>query len=386
MSKILFLTTRDPFSKRFSGDVIRSARIIRLLEQKYKVDVLYLSKENKINNNRISFKSPNLLLKIFYCIKFLLKLEPIQLGFFYSKELKKHVDLNVKNYDVIFLYHFRSTPYLPKNFKGKKILEMGDLYSENYSQTYKNLSIINPLFYFYFLESFFLKNYEKKIFNTFDKIILYSKKEVKTVKSYFKNKIIYIPEVVNHISEKIKKVKNKFNFSKKNYKIIFIGNLSYLPNKLACYDFAYKVLPKILQFNRGFEFHIIGNLNIIDKFILTRKSNVKAIGQKKNIDKFVKKAICGISNLKIATGVQAKIFTYMTYGLPVISSVKSAKNFEKNVLEYRSNRELIKLIIDLSKSKTFSLNYSKKSFKFIKNFFWTNIVKNYVNILKVRIR
>ena len=88
MSKILFLTTRDPFSKRFSGDVIRSARIIRLLEQKYKVDVLYLSKENKINNNRISFKSPNLLLKLFYCIRFLLKFEPMQLGFFYSKRSK----------------------------------------------------------------------------------------------------------------------------------------------------------------------------------------------------------------------------------------------------------------------------------------------------------
>ena len=98
--------------------------------------------------------------------------------------------------------------------------------------------------------------------------------------------------------------------------------------------------------------------------------------------KFIKKAICGISNLKIATGVQAKIFTYMTYGLPVVSSPKAAKNFEKNILEYKSNKELIKLIIDLSKSKTLSLNYSKKSLKFIKNFFWTDIVKNYVNILK----
>jgi hypothetical protein len=382
MSKILFLTTRDPFSKRFSGDVIRSARIIRLLEQKYKVDVLYLSKENKINNNRISFKSPNLLLKLFYCIRFLLKFEPMQLGFFYSKEIKKYVDLNAKNYDVIFFYHFRSAPYLPKEFRGKKILEMGDLYSENYSQTYKNLSTINPLFYFYFLESFFLKKYEKKIFNTFDKIILYSKTEVKTIKSYFKKKIIYIPEVVNHISEKVKKVKNKFNFSKKNYKIIFIGNLSYLPNKLACYNFAYKVLPKILLLDKRIEFHIIGNLNIIDKFILTRKSNVRAIGQKKKLDKFIKKAICGISNLKIATGVQAKIFTYMTYGIPVVSSPKAAKNFEKNILEYKSNKELIKIIIDLSKSKTLSLNYSKKSLKFIKNFFWTDIVKNYVNILK----
>ena len=142
------------------------------------------------------------------------------------------------------------------------------------------------------------------------------------------------------------------------------------------------MLPRILLLDKRIEFHIIGNLNIIDKFILTRKSNVKAIGQKKKLDKFIKKAICGISNLKIATGVQAKIFTYMTYGIPVVSSPKAAKNFEKNILEYKSNKELIKLIIDLSKSKTLSLNYSKKSLKFIKNFFWTDIVKNYVNILK----
>ena len=72
----------------------------------------------------------------------------------------------------------------------------------------------------------------------------------------------------------------------------------------------------------------------------------------------------------------------MTYGIPVVSSSKAAKNFEKNILEYKSNKELIKLIIDLSKSKTLSLNYSKKSLKFIKNFFWTDIVKNYVSILK----
>ena len=41
--------------------------------------------------------------------------------------------------------------------RGKKIIEMGDLYSSNYSQTYKNLNIFNPFRYIYLLESFFSK-------------------------------------------------------------------------------------------------------------------------------------------------------------------------------------------------------------------------------------
>ena len=41
----------------------------------------------------------------------------------------------------------------------------------------------------------------------------------------------------------------------------------------------------------------------------------------------MKNTICGIANLEIATGVQGKILTYMSFGLPVICSNKVAKNF-----------------------------------------------------------
>ena len=41
---------------------------------------------------------------------------------------------------IIFFHHIRSSQYLPKNFYGKTILEMGDLYSDNYYQTLKNLN------------------------------------------------------------------------------------------------------------------------------------------------------------------------------------------------------------------------------------------------------
>ena len=50
--KILFITTRNPYSGRYSGDVIRSLKIINLLKKKYSLDVLCFKndKENILTN------------------------------------------------------------------------------------------------------------------------------------------------------------------------------------------------------------------------------------------------------------------------------------------------------------------------------------------------
>ena len=56
---------------------------------------------------------------------------------------------------LLFFYHIRSSQYLPKNYYGETIIEMGDLYSDNYFQTYNYLRVYNPLKYIYFLESLF---------------------------------------------------------------------------------------------------------------------------------------------------------------------------------------------------------------------------------------
>ena len=58
---------------------------------------------------------------------------------------------------------------------------MGDLYSENYFQTFKNLSYINFFKYIYLIESLLVKKIERKLFSYFNKIILFSKSEIKKV-------------------------------------------------------------------------------------------------------------------------------------------------------------------------------------------------------------
>ena len=245
MRKILFITTRNPFSGRYSGDVIRSLKVINLLKKKYSLDIVFLSKKDGFSsnsNNILVFHESNFFLKFFYCIISFLKFEPIQFGLFFSKDMKEYLNQNANNYDCIFFYHIRSSQYLPKSFNGKTIIEIGDLYSDNYFQTFNNLNILNPLKYIYLLESFLIKNTEKKIFYNFDKIILFSKDEVKKINPFFKKKINLFDECVDVVNK-------KYKFSKNNCRILFVGNLDYLPNFLACRDFIKKDLPVLKKKN-----------------------------------------------------------------------------------------------------------------------------------------
>ena len=44
--------------------------------------------------------------------------------------MKDFIEQNSNRYDLLFFHHIRSSQYLPSDFKGKLILEMGDLYSK----------------------------------------------------------------------------------------------------------------------------------------------------------------------------------------------------------------------------------------------------------------
>ena len=377
MKRALFVSTRNPFSKRYSGDVIGSQKVIKILKKIYSLDIVSLGSNKDLSKKNIFiFKSPSFFFKIFNIIKSLTNLKPMQYGIFYSNKMKKFINENARNYDLIFFYHIRSSQYLPSYYRGKKIIEMGDLYSSNYIQTYKNLSIFNPIKYIYLLESFFIKKAENRIFFDFDKVILFSKNEIKKIDKSFKKKIYQI-----NIS--VDKFKDKFRFSKNNNKILFIGNLKYLPNYLAVKDFIKNVLPKIKRKFPLIKLEIIGEIKNYNKFFLSLNKDINCLGPKKKLDKFIKGSICGLANLRIATGIQGKVLTYMSYGLPVICSKKVAVNFINSVITYNNNEEFVNKLGTLKNNNNISYKLRKKSKKLIKNFSQEKINRSYLKIIKI---
>ena len=371
MRKILIISTKNLSSNQFDGAQKRIFDISKSLSKKNKVDFVCLGEnvlEKKPNLNflnkliiyKISFFS-----KIYNVIISILKFQPMQNGYFFSKDICNFISENKQEYDVIIFHLIRSAQYLPDNFSGKTILEMTDLISYNYEQIIKELSFFNPLKYIYLFEKLLLQKYEKKVSNSFDKTIFVSEKELTLAKEFIEKSKIY---VIGNCFESKKKI---FKHKADSNKILFVGNIGYLPNKLACYNFSKKILPQINKTYPKIEFNIVGKINTFDKFILSRFSNVKVHGPVKKIDNMIKKSICGISNLKVATGLQNKIFMYMSYGLPVIASKDSVpKNLiknKKNILIYSRQDDLIKCISELINKKKLANLISRNSYKIVKN-------------------
>ena len=97
MKKILFISTRSPYSGRYSGDVIGSKKIIDILKKNNIIDVVTLGiKENLEKKNIYIFKSPFLLAKIFYVIKSFLTLRPFHFGLFFSSKMKEFIDVQLR--------------------------------------------------------------------------------------------------------------------------------------------------------------------------------------------------------------------------------------------------------------------------------------------------
>ena len=371
MQKILIISTKNLSSNQFNGAQKRIFDIAKSLSKKNKVDFVCLGKnlsKKKTNldflNKLIIYKT-SFFMKIYNVIISILKFQPMQNGYFFSKEIYNFVSENKQEYDVIIFHLIRSAQYLPDNFSGKTILEMTDLISYNYEQIIKELSFFNPLKYIYLFEKLLLQKYEKKVSNSFDKTIFVSEKELTLAKEFIEKSKIY---VIGNCFESKKKI---FKHKADSNKILFVGNIGYLPNKLACYNFSKKILPQINKTYPKIEFNIVGKINTFDKFILSRFSNVKVHGPVKKIDNMIKKSICGISNLKVATGLQNKIFMYMSYGLPVIASKDSVpKNLiknKKNILIYSRQDDLIKCISELINKKKLANLISRNSYKIVKN-------------------
>ena len=53
MKRALFISTRSPFSKKYSGDVIGSQKVIKTLKRIYSLDIVSLGKYEDLSTNNL---------------------------------------------------------------------------------------------------------------------------------------------------------------------------------------------------------------------------------------------------------------------------------------------------------------------------------------------
>jgi len=136
------------------------------------------------------------------------------------------------------------------------------------------------------------------------------------------------------------------------YKVIFVGNMEYLPNQEAANLITSHIAPKVLSQIGNVKFLIVGRA---PPEVLTNSSDVVFTGVVEDVAEFLGASDVAIAPLLQGSGTRLKILEYFSCGLPVVSTSIGAEGLDVengvNILIEDNIDRLAMKIIDLLMNK-----------------------------------
>lgn len=239
----------------FAGDRQMVNNHLKNLSTKYNVSAVIICTESPTEEVHSFLKEHTVSYKIFQLSKFqilknliigFISNEPLQVGYYYSKEIQSFIDKTAVEKDIFFCCNIRTAKYAAK-CNLPKFIDLIDSISLNYKRSFKNVkSLLWKIIYWY--ESRKLYQYERKIISTFNASFVVNFNEKEYWSSELKtNTIIWLPNGIKpHLFDYNKKIENWHQKS-----IVFLGKMDYQPNidaVLWFIDNVYHLLDKDIQF------------------------------------------------------------------------------------------------------------------------------------------
>lgn len=232
----------------------------------------------------------------------------------------------------------------------------------------------------YFVDSFRLKSYEKKVFEKlkFSKVTFVSSKDMQyMVEHQFVNQdnAVLIPVG----ADKQPDIEHKS--TKQN--IIFVGKMSYGPNIEAVNWFVQEVMPILIKENSSLKFYIVGK-DPTNEVKRLKSKNVIVTGMVEDVSKFYELADLVVLPLKNGGGVKVKLLEAISYRKPIVSTTVGVEG------TYYANH-FIPVTDDPIKFANYCKNilnsadyyHEKEVYEyFILNYTWKHIGDKYLNMFQ----
>lgn len=378
--KILFLTPRLPFPPK-SGGQIKTFKTIKLLSKEHQVFLAcFLSDFKKIAAKKplekicqrvevISSPYPTAEFKNIKSFIFRGLFSPLPFIVFrhYHRGMKDLVEklIEKEKFDAFHIDHLAMASYLPKKKNCLWVLEEHNIESEINWGIFKKESW-NKFKVFSLLEALKANFYEEKIIPKFDYIFAISEKDKEKLirLGAKKKKVFFLPILF--------KAKSLFSFGERAPLILFIGGLSWWPNKDGLLWFYQKVYLLVKKEIPRVNLVVIGTHPPKEILKIGEKdSSVQIKGYVRNIKPFFSQAGVFIAPIRAGSGVRIKILDALSFGLPVVSTKKGAEGIvsknEGGVILADNPRKFAKAIIKILKSKKLTEELSKSGLELIKN-------------------
>ncbi|TWP26758.1 glycosyltransferase [Apibacter muscae] len=322
MKNCLLFLTRYPYPP-IGGDKVKSKNMVKILSKNFNLTIVIITDEPYNENSEdflkkyctkyFVYRYPKYRF-LFNSIKGIIKKEPIQVSYYYFKNIKKKLYLEIENSDFIINNLIRTVKYVEDTEK-IKFLDIVDSIGLHYLEAQKkSTSFLWNLVYK--LEGKRVSNYEKNCIANFNNTFFVNKNESEFYSKY--GNTSWIPNGVNP-----NLLNYKYTINNKSNKIVFFGKMNYQPNIEAVLWYIKNVHPLV---KTDYEFIILGAYpsKEITKYS-NKYNNIQVTGYVDDPYKIIASSTMVVSPMQIGGGIQNKVLESMALGQINILTQKVAK-------------------------------------------------------------
>jgi glycosyltransferase involved in cell wall biosynthesis len=113
--------------------------------------------------------------------------------------------------------------------------------------------------------------------------------------------------------------------------VLFVGDMSYQPNRQATEIIINHVAPELQQKSPQAYVCIVGRS---PPQMPKVSSNVQILGYVPNLSEVTKRCVVAIAPLYAGAGIKYKILTYLLYGLPVVATPKAVEGLDDEIIKF----------------------------------------------------
>ena len=385
--RLIYLTSRFPFPIN-KGDKLRSYFQIKELSKFYEIHLISLT-EKKIDDSNIeklrkycsSIKiyKMSFIARAFNLFKTFFNNKPFQVNYFYHNSIQEKInrDIFLVNPDHIFCQLIRTAMYVKNNHSISKTLDYMDALSKGMERRINISSFwIKPIVK---MESYRLRKFENLAYEFFNNHIIISETD--------RN------EIAHPKKEQIKIIKNGIDedFFKQNnieikYDLVFVGNLSYIPNIEAANFISKQILPRLIKIKPNVKILIAGS-EPSKKVKNLSNNNIDIKGWVDDIRDIYCSGKIFLAPMTIGSGLQNKLLEAMALGIPCITSELSNYSLGaahmKNIIISNSVNDFINQIVYLLENKEIRIEIGENGKKYVtENYSWKTSNFKLLEILK----
>lgn len=385
--KLLVVLSRFPYPLE-KGDKLRAYHQIRCLSEHH--DIFLAAMHDKpVSSDDLQQLKPfckeifllgnNNLKRCWNMGRAFFKGLPIQCGLFYNKKNAQKLDEIIQRVhpDHIYCQLFRMAEYV-KDYSMPKTLDYQDVFSKGMARrAEKSKGLVK---WFFNMEHRRVARYETEIFDRFDHKTIITAVDRDLIPHPHCEEIVVVPNGVEF---------DKFAYQgeKKEYDLIFSGNMGYAPNVDAAEYLVREILPPLLVKFPNLRLVLCGATPSPRVQALSGE-HVIVTGWVDSMTEWYAKSKIFIAPMRMGTGLQNKLLEAMSMHLPCITSPLAAHPLveaeqHQSVISCSETKDYVVAVTQLLTEENAYNQLADSGYNYVRQFYdWKNAVRILDNLME----